>query len=229
MKRGYVGEQKPDGEFIMAHPFYIWNPAFKFVIDIEEKDGPPKATAPLDAWSMKSPSVGNSNQLWQFKPGPTLNGVGYNFLVNPATSLVIEIDGTDATSYGILKPGASLLRVNTEFGEAGNPTYGTSADPDEGLTGNANQLWVFVPDGSGNYYIQNGMQQHFVIDIQEKFGAPKRGVGLDAYPKKDKAQGNANQVWQFVDDNLNPITGVPPDTLTVISNVPPQTGTSVKK
>ena len=54
----------------MPNPFYIWNPATKFVIDIAEGGSGAKPTAGrmLDAYTKKTSAPQNANQLWTYVP-----------------------------------------------------------------------------------------------------------------------------------------------------------------
>jgi hypothetical protein len=145
----------------MPNPFFIQNPATKFVIDIAEN---PAQSGDLDAFNKKSSREGYVNQLWKFVPFTMLSYINYYFIQNPQTGLVIAIDGPGVNSEGILKgelKAPAKLFVKPIMLDPGSTGAFGDGDPK-----NWNQLWGFLPDGLGHYWIVNPSSQ-FVIDIAE--------------------------------------------------------------
>jgi Ricin-type beta-trefoil lectin domain-like len=121
----------------------------------------------LDAYPQKA--TGNANQLWEFVPDPA--GSGYYFIKSQLDGSVIDVQGNS------LAPGTAL-----------------DAWPQK-PTGNANQLWEFVPDpaGSGYSFIVSRLNG-YVIDVSGASTAA--GAQLDAYPLK--VTGTDNQLWKVL-------------------------------
>lgn len=165
----------------MPNPFFIQNPATKFVIDIAEN---PAQSGDLDAFNKKSSREGYVNQLWTFVPFTMLSYINYYFIQNPQTGLVIAIDGPGVNSEGILKgelKAPAKLFVKPIMLDPGSTGAFGDGDPK-----NWNQLWGFLPDGLGHYWIVNPSSQ-FVIDIAEgnrPISALRPGTLLDAYTQK---------------------------------------------
>jgi Ricin-type beta-trefoil lectin domain-like len=126
--------------------------------------GSTKPGASLDAW----PKQENENQLWSFSLDPA--GSGYFFISSKLNFNVIDIEQAST------QPGALL-----------------DAYPPKS-TGNDNQLWKFVPDGSSGWGFLESKLNGNVIDIQQASTQP--GALLDAYPRK--SSGNDNQLWMPV-------------------------------
>jgi Ricin-type beta-trefoil lectin domain-like len=203
----------------MPSPFFIQNPATKFVIDIAEN---PAQSGDLDAFTKK----GSLNQLWTFVSFGMVSYVNYYFLENPQTGLVIAIDGPGVTSEGTLEgkltaPAKLLVKPKLDAGSTG--AFG------DGYPKNWNQLWGFLPDGLGHYWIVNPPSQ-FVIDIAEG-NRPilLPGTLLDAYTQKTGAPRDSNQLWTFIPQDGNPPVSVPPLPSRRAPVVPPQTGNPVQK
>ena len=135
------------------------------VIDISGNNTTPGTL--LDAYPQKT--TGNANQLWEFVPDPA--GSGYYFIKSQLDGSVIDIQGNS------LAPATAL-----------------DAWPQK-ASGNANQLWEFVPDpaGSGYSFIVSKLNG-FVIDVSG--GSTAAGAPLDAYPLK--VSGTDNQLWKVV-------------------------------
>lgn len=69
-------------------------------------------------------------------------------------------------------------------------------------TGNDNQWWELVPDGTSGYvFIQSKLKDedgdHLVIDIEHGNKPVNPNAGLDVYKKK--SSNNNNQLWKFVE------------------------------
>jgi hypothetical protein len=135
------------------------------VIDIVGNNTAPGTL--LDAYPQKA--TGNANQLWEFVPDPA--GSGYYFIKSQLDGSVIDVQGNS------LAPGTAL-----------------DAWPQK-PTGNANQLWEFVPDpaGSGYSFIVSRLNG-YVIDVSGASTAA--GAQLDAYPLK--VTGTDNQLWRVL-------------------------------
>jgi hypothetical protein len=207
----------------MPNPFFIQNPATNFVIDIAENRA---QSGHLDAFNKKD--EGNSNQLWTLVPFIMLSYINYYFLQNPQTGLVIAIDGPGVNNEGKLEgklnaPSKLLVKQKLDAGSTG--AFG------DGATKNWSQLWGFLPDGLGHYWIVNPPSQ-FVIDIAEgnrPINALPAGTLLDAYTQKTGAPRDSNQLWTFVPQKGDPPISVPslPERRAPIE--PPQTGHPVQK
>ena len=190
----------------MSSPFFIQNPTTKFVIDIAEN---PAESGDLDAFNKKGSGEGFLNQLWTFVPFNMASYINYYFLQNPQTGLVIAIDGPGVNSAGALEgklkaPAKLLVKPKLDQGSTG--AFG-DGDPE-----NWSQLWGFLPDGLGHYWIVNPPSQ-FVIDIAEgnrPINAVPPGTLLDAYTQKTGAPRNANQLWTFIPQDGDPPIPVPP-------------------
>lgn len=198
----------------MPNPFYIWNPATKFVIDIAEGGSGAKPTAGrmLDAYTKKTSAPQNANQLWTYVPVTAAGFENAFLLQNPWTELFIEINQKNVAMTGPMPPGTPL-DANNEL-----PPTGPGGRDIGGPT-NANQLWGFVPDpnGSGNYFIQN-VWYGLVIDIREgglKLDQLPPGTPLDAFTMKNNSPENMNQLWTLVDPSGNHVTVPPPWSRTI--------------
>ncbi|HEY6304339.1 MAG TPA: RICIN domain-containing protein [Terriglobales bacterium] len=173
----------------MSSPFFVQSKLGNLVIDIQ---GPaPSPGALLDAFTKKTSGPNWSNQLWQFV---TSSFEGSYLLQNPATNLVIDIQGANT------KPGTPLDAYTVK--KDGPPPLDTNAP---------NQLWSFVPSSvTGYYFIQCYLDNTpLVIDVEGN--STKPGTNLDAYTQKTSPD-CSNQFWTFVDEKGNSVTPPPPFT-----------------
>ena len=174
----------------MSSPFFIQSKLGNLVIDIQGASSKPGTL--LDAFTKKTAGPNWNNQLWQFV---TSSFEGSYLLQNPATNLVIDIQGANT------KPGAPLDAYTLK--KDGSPPLDTNAP---------NQLWSFVPSSvPGYYFIQSYMgNTPLVIDVEGNSAKP--GTNLDAYTKKTTSPDWNNQLWTFVDEQGNSVTPPPPFT-----------------
>jgi hypothetical protein len=201
--------------------FFIQNPKTKLVIDI--KLGNPAKGSGLIANAQATTQLESSFQLWTFVTSNMQIGAltGYYFIQNqnatlaPPTSpqFVIDIELGGLTTK--LPNKGVLLDAYPQKG----PEQTTGQD--FGEPSNANQLWGFMKDTSGYYYIVNPLTG-FVIDISE--GAKPLGTAgatLDGWPwKGSNVPGNVNQLWQFVPSGGN--GAFVPDPPSVVRHLPPR-------
>ncbi|MGA8026655.1 MAG: RICIN domain-containing protein, partial [Bryobacteraceae bacterium] len=113
--------------------------------------------------------------LWTFV---TPDAPGICFLQNPASGLVIDIQGAST------KPGTHLDAYTKK-----------SSYPDWN-----NQLWTFAPSSVSEYYFIVG-DGNLVIDVQG--ASTKAGTLLDAYTQKTSSPDWDNQLWTFIDEDGN--------------------------
>jgi hypothetical protein len=144
----------------------------------------------LDAFTQKTKSPDWNNQPWEFV---TSTWNGYYVLQNPASKLVIDVQG-DST-----KPGTPLDAFTIHL--LGSPPLQTNA---------LNQVWTFVPSPvAGYYFIQSDLgNQNLVIDVQG--ASTKPSAPLDALTQKTKSPDGDNQLWMFVDERGVSVTPPPP-------------------
>lgn len=153
--------------------FFIQSKLGDLVMDIQGAKNAPGTL--LDAFTKKTTAPANANQLWEFVSGPV---DGYHFIKNPATSLVVDIEGAK-TARGT---GLDAYTKKTSF------------------PANCNQLWAFYPAPASGYYFIVSLLDGSVIDVEGAKTAP--GTLLDAFTKN----GNDNQLWTFVDTNGKSVT-----------------------
>jgi hypothetical protein len=177
--------------------FFIRNPSTKLVIDMKNAA---KGSA-LIANTQATKNLGNSFQLWTFVSSTEpINALGgYYFIQNQNATLappgsppfVVDVEMGSLTTQ-LPKKGVFLDAYPKK-----GPTQTTAQD--FGQPSNANQLWGFIKDTSGYYYIVNPLTD-FVIDISEgSKPLGTAGAALDGWPwKGSNVPGNANQLWEFV-------------------------------
>jgi hypothetical protein len=167
----------------MSSPFFIQSKLGDLVIDIQGASSNPGT--PLDVFTKKTKSPERDNQLWEFG---TSTFAGSFLLQNPATKLVIDVQGAKA------KPGTALDAFTVKL--IGPPPLQTNAE---------NQLWSFIPSPvPGFFFIQSSLGD-LVIDVEG--ASTKPGTHLDAFTKKTGSPDN--QLWTFVDENGNSVTPPP--------------------
>jgi hypothetical protein len=158
----------------MSNQYVISNPMTKFCIDVQEKNGTPKAETLLDIYPQRT---NKPNQLWEFQPDPS----GYYVIVSALGNLVMDVQEKNGT-----------------------PKPETLLDVYPLQSGKHNQLWKIVPytyngqlqvDGlptnQNSFNIQSALGD-LVVDIQEKNGPPKAETLLDVFPLQP---GKGNQLW----------------------------------
>ena len=189
------------------------------VIDIVEAS--PKPGALLDAWPQRA--TGNDNQLWQLIPEtplfPALPLIGYFWIQSKLNGNVIDILGGSTKpgasldawpkqenenqlwSFNLDPAGSGYFFISSKLNFNVLDIEQASTQPGALLdayppksTGNDNQLWKFVPDGSSGWGFLESKLNGNVIDIQQASTQP--GALLNAYPRK--ASGNDNQLWMPV-------------------------------
>lgn len=180
----------------MGSPFFIQSVLGDLVIDVEGASTKPGTL--LDAWPRKTSGPGWDNQLWTFVAS---DEAGFYFLQNPASELVVDVQG-NSTAPGTPLDAWPLKKL-------GNPGQLISNAP--------NQLWTFAPaskyvrEGSNwqsRYFIQSALGDgNLVIDVRGASTSP--GTTLDAWPRKTPEQGWDNQLWTFVDEDGNEVTPPP--------------------
>jgi hypothetical protein len=170
----------------MSSPFFIQSKLGDLVIDIQ--GAATKPGTPLDAFTKKTSGPGWNNQLWAFE---TSSFEGCYLLQNPASSLVIDIEGAST------KPGTALDAYTLK--KVGPPPLETNA---------SNQLWTFLPSPVPGYYFIQSSMANLVIDVEG--ASTKPGTHLDAFTQK--AGSPANQLWTFIDEKGNTVTPPPPFT-----------------
>jgi hypothetical protein len=170
----------------VTSPFFIQSKLGDLVIDVQEASTKPGT--PLDAYTQKTAGPGWNNQLWKFV---TSSFEGYYVLQNPASGLVIDVQGDNT------KPGTPLDAYTLKM--VGSPPLVTNAE---------NQLWSFIPSSVPGYYFIQSKLGDLVIDVQG--ASTKPGTLLDAYTKKTTSPAWDNQLWTFTDEHGDSATPPPP-------------------
>jgi hypothetical protein len=126
--------------------------------------------------SLNKPAKFSADQAWKVLSDPA--GSSHHIIQNASTNLCFSISDNST------QPGAALHT-------------GPRKD-----SGNANQLWDFLPDpfGSGSCFIQNP-QTGFVIEIQD--GSSAAGAPLVVKPRRIFA--NSHQLWSAVDEQFTSV------------------------
>jgi hypothetical protein len=181
-----VSSARAERETFMSSYFFIESKLGDLVIDIQGASTKPGTL--LDSFTKKTKSPDWNNQLWTFGTPDFLPN--FYFIQSKLGDLVIDIQGAST------KPGALLdaFTAKTKY-------------PDV-----ANQLWMFVPNYSGDefsgyYFIQSADTPGLVIDVQG--ASTKPGALLDAFTLKTKGPDWDNQLWTFVDEHGNSVTPPP--------------------
>jgi hypothetical protein len=164
----------------MASPFFIKSKSGDLVIGLQ--DGSTRPGTLLDAFTRKAESPDRNYQLWEFVPSTFK---GYSLLRNPASGLVIDIQGAST------KPGTPLKAFT--ISNLGTPPLDTNSD---------HQVWEFVPSSeAGFYFIQSGLGD-LVVDVNGAAG--DTGAHLSAHWKK--SSGTHHQLWTLVDEKGEIVT-----------------------
>ena len=174
----------------MASPFFIQSKSGDLVIGLQDRSTKPGTL--LDAFTRKAEGPDRNYQLWEFVHSTFK---GYSLLRNPASGLVIDIQGASSKSgtplkaFTISNVGAPPLDINSDH-----------------------QVWEFVPSSeAGFYFIQSGLGD-LVVDLNGAAGGT--GAPLSAHWKK--SNGPHHQLWTLVDEKGEIVT--PPAPFVAASN-----------